>query len=65
MPPSSPKIARFANEVVLGEETDLSLDGKPLSHFELYLQAVVGAETADCQSFHRESRMEREVGKPR
>ena len=52
MPPARPEIARFANEVVLGEETDLSLDGKPLSHFELYLRAMdeVGAETADVRA---------------
>jgi Protein of unknown function (DUF3050) len=52
MPPARPEIARFANEVVLGEETDLSLDGKPLSHFELYLRAMgeVGAETDDVRA---------------
>lgn len=51
-PPARPEIARFANEVVLGEETDLSLDGKPLSHFELYLRAMeeVGVETADIRA---------------
>jgi Protein of unknown function (DUF3050) len=34
-PPINARIARFTNEVVLGEETDLSPDGKPISHFEL------------------------------
>jgi hypothetical protein len=34
MPPVSSRIARFANEVVLGEESDLGPDGKPISHFE-------------------------------
>jgi hypothetical protein len=28
LPPKSARIARFTNEVVLGEETDLSPDGK-------------------------------------
>jgi Protein of unknown function (DUF3050) len=53
MPPARPKVARFANEVVLGEETDLGPDGKPVSHFELYLSAMdeVGAETADIRAF--------------
>jgi hypothetical protein len=51
-PPARPEIARFANEVVLGEETDLSLDGKPLSHFELYLRAMdeLGVETVDIRA---------------
>ncbi len=52
MPPARPEIARFANEVVLGEETDLDLRGKPLSHFELYLRAMdeVGAKTDDVKA---------------
>ena len=47
MPPVRSRIARFANEVVLGEESDLSPDGKPVSHFELYLRAMdeIGADT--------------------
>jgi hypothetical protein len=47
MPPVSSRIARFANEVVLGEESDLGLDGMPISHFELYLRAMeeIGADT--------------------
>jgi hypothetical protein len=52
-PPARPKVARFANEVVLGEESDLGPDGKPVSHFELYLRAMdeVGAETAEAKAF--------------
>jgi Protein of unknown function (DUF3050) len=52
-PPTRSSVARFANEVVLGEETDLGPDGEPISHFELYLRAMdeVGAETADVRSF--------------
>jgi Protein of unknown function (DUF3050) len=53
MPPSNPKVSRFANEVVLGEESDLGPDGKPASHFELYLRAMneIGAETAGIRAF--------------
>ena len=53
LPPASARIARFANEVVLGEETDLAPDGQPTSHFELYLQAMdeVGADTCVIRSF--------------
>jgi Protein of unknown function (DUF3050) len=33
MPPVNARIARFANEVVLGEESDLGPDKRPASHF--------------------------------
>jgi len=38
---------------VLGEESDLGLDGKPISHFELYLRAMdeIGADTTLVKSF--------------
>jgi hypothetical protein len=53
MPPLRSRIARFANEVVLGEESDLGPDGKPISHFELYLRAMdeIGADTTLVKSF--------------
>lgn len=53
LPPARSRIARFANEVVLGEESDLGLDGKPISHFELYLQAMdeIGADTSPIRGF--------------
>jgi hypothetical protein len=53
MPPVRSRIARFANEVVLGEESDLSPDGKPVSHFELYLRAMdeVRADTTLVRRF--------------
>jgi hypothetical protein len=53
LPPLRSRIARFANEVVLGEESDLGLDGKPISHFELYLRAMdeIGADTTLIRGF--------------
>jgi hypothetical protein len=53
MPPGSAQIARFANEVVLGEETDFGPDKEPVSHFELYLQAMdeIGADTTMVKTF--------------
>ncbi len=53
MPPVRSRIARFANEVVLGEESDLGPDGKPISHFELYLRAMdeIGADTTLVRGF--------------
>jgi hypothetical protein len=52
-PPLRSRIARFTNEVVLGEESDLGLDGDPLSHFELYLRAMeeIGADTSSIKGF--------------
>jgi hypothetical protein len=55
LPPTRIQVARFANEVVLGEESDLGPDGKPASHFELYLRAMdeIGADTRVIRGFIR------------
>jgi Protein of unknown function (DUF3050) len=52
-PPARPQIARFANEVVLGEESDLGPDEQPISHFELYLRAMdeIGADSTEIRGF--------------
>lgn len=51
-PPPSASLARFVNEVVLEEETDLGPNG-PGSHLELYLDAMreVGASTEAFEGF--------------
>ena len=53
LPPTRAHVARFANEVVLGEESDLGPDGKPISHFELYLRAMdeIGADSTEIRGF--------------
>ncbi|THH41788.1 DUF3050 domain-containing protein [Neolewinella litorea] len=47
-PSPNPRTARFINEIVLGEETDVDRHGVPVSHYELYLEAMeeIGADTS-------------------
>lgn len=53
IPSKNAQTARFINEIVWGEETDLNKDGKVMSHFEMYLQSMeeVGANTQPILSF--------------
>lgn len=37
---SNPETRYLINEIVLAEESDLALDGRRLSHFEMYLEAM-------------------------
>jgi pyrroloquinoline quinone (PQQ) biosynthesis protein C len=50
-PTKFPASRRFINEIVLGEESD-EFEGRPLSHFEVYLEAMegCGADTAPIRS---------------
>lgn len=53
VPTGDGQVRRLVNEIVLGEESDLTPDGPPASHFELYLQAMIeaGANTQPVQHF--------------
>ena len=48
-----PELRYLINEIVLAEESDLTLDGKRLSHFEMYLEAMqaTGASTFALENF--------------
>ncbi len=53
VPPWDSAAARFINEIVVGEESDEGPDGRPASHFEIYIGAmeVAGARTEPILSF--------------
>ena len=49
----NPETRYLINEIVTAEESDLTLDGKRLSHFEMYLDAMkaCGANTSKIENF--------------
>jgi hypothetical protein len=56
MPVGNPEIRYLINEIVVAEETDLSLDGNRQSHYEMYLDAMkqCGANTKEINVFLEE-----------
>lgn len=53
LPVGNPETRYLINEIVLAEETDLTLDGRRQSHYEMYIEAMeaCGADTQSIQSF--------------
>jgi hypothetical protein len=53
IPSKNPESGRLINDIVLGEETDFTKNGKVLSHFEMYVKAMknVGANTNQIEEF--------------
>jgi hypothetical protein len=56
--PYPDEVIRFINEIVLCEESDLDPDGKPCSHFNLYIRAMneIHANSSKILSFVRSIR---------
>jgi len=53
VPTSNSKLRRFINEIALDEESDYDRHGEPLSHFEMYVNAMqkAGADIAPINNF--------------
>ncbi len=53
MPTGNAETRYLINEIVLGEETDIDAEGRRLSHFEMYLEAMeaCGADMSEIEEF--------------
>ncbi|PCH65737.1 MAG: heme oxygenase [Bacteroidetes bacterium] len=53
VPKGNPIVRKLINEIVLGEETDVDITGNPMSHFELYIDAMkaTSANRTEIESF--------------
>lgn len=51
-PTENPVTRKFINEIVLGEESDIDYSGKPASHFEQYIDGMMGCSADTSEIYH-------------
>lgn len=51
-PTDNPVTRQFINEIVLAEESDIDYSGKPASHFEQYIDGMMGCNADTSEVYH-------------
>lgn len=51
-PTENPATRKFINEIVLAEESDIDYSGKPASHFEQYIDGMMGCNADTSEIYH-------------
>lgn len=51
-PSENPATRKFINEIVVAEESDLDYSGKPASHFEQYIDGMMGCNADTSEIYH-------------
>jgi hypothetical protein len=53
---ANPETRYLINEIVVAEESDLTIDGRRQSHYEMYIEAMKDCKsTVEIESFFRRS----------
>jgi hypothetical protein len=51
---TNPQTRYLINEIVVAEESDLTIDGQRSSHYEMYIEAMkAGASTTGIEHFYQ------------